>query len=284
MKNNFDHIRHEPSHVMAPGLFRSVKRGDYEKLKLDVTYNFGNGESLEFGAKEPLGVPEMRALQGLIAMAGTNSNLLTPNPISESGQRARDMLDMRFDALNANALLVKGSYRALAKCIGYSDIENTKRLQKSIERLWYVSVIVRKNNQHMGFRLISQYATNHTEGLLYVALNPLIASAVLNETRYCRISLNEVRALKTDPARLMHQRLCGWINQGKLGRVAISTLCGYIWFDEATAIVSNEAMKKRLQTVRRALKELENLEWVVLEYETDKFQISRPKKPMSQLP
>ncbi|WP_373873395.1 replication protein C, IncQ-type, partial [Aeromonas caviae] len=31
----------------------------------------------------------------------------------------------------------------------------------------------------------------------------------------------------------MHQRLCGWIDPGKSGRVELDTLCGYAWPSKA---------------------------------------------------
>ena len=71
----------------------------------------------------------------------------------------------------------------------------------------------------------------------------------------------EVRALQTDPARLIHQRLCGWIDPGKAGRAELDTLCGYVWPDEANA----EAMKKRRQKARKALAELAAVGWKVSE-------------------
>ena len=83
----------------------------------------------------------------------------------------------------------------------------------------------------------------------------------------------EVRALQTDPARLIHQRLCGWIDPGKAGRVELDTLSGYVWPDEANA----EAMKKRRQKVRKALAELATVGWKVGEYAAGKWEIGRPK-------
>ena len=62
-----------------------------------------------------------------------------------------------------------------------------------------------------------------------MALNPLIARAVMGGAQHVRIDMDEVRALQTDPARLIHQRLCGWIDPGKSGRVELDTLCGYAW-------------------------------------------------------
>ncbi|WP_268915743.1 replication protein C, IncQ-type, partial [Aeromonas caviae] len=34
--------RHDPAHCLAPGLFRSLKRGERKRLKLDVTYTHGD--------------------------------------------------------------------------------------------------------------------------------------------------------------------------------------------------------------------------------------------------
>lgn len=268
---DLDHVRHDPGHVLAPGLFRSLKKGDYKRLKLDVAYEFGKGERLEFGGKEPLGAPELRVLQGLIAMAGPSGLLLSPEPKTEGGQQLRLLLETKFDAAQANALVAKGSFRSLARAIGYADVENTKGIQESIERLWGVSVIAQKGGKRMGFRLLSSYDSDSSDGRLHVALNPRIAQAIMGEARHCRISLHEVRALKSDPARLIHQRLCGWIDVGKSGTVTMETLCSYAWLDEASA----EAVKKRKQATRKALLELAELGWTVDEYVREKFRIFR---------
>jgi hypothetical protein len=89
----------------------------------------------------------------------------------------------------------------------------------------------------------------------------------------------EVRALQTDPARLIHQRLCGWIDPGKAGRAELDTLCGYVWPDEANA----EAMKKRRQKARKALAELDAVGWKVNEYAEGKWEIGRPR-PVATFP
>jgi hypothetical protein len=85
--------------------------------------------------------------------------------------------------------------------------------------------------------------------------------------------MTEVRKLETDPARLMHQRLSGWIDPGKSGKAEINTLCDYVWPD----VANDEAMKKRRQAARKALAELVAVGWVVSEYAKGKFEISRPK-------
>jgi hypothetical protein len=64
--------------------------------------------------------------------------------------------------------------------------------------------------------------------------------------QHVRIDMDEVRALQTDPARLMYQRLCGWIDPGKSGRVELDTLCGYVWPGQATNPVRSRRDAKRL--------------------------------------
>ena len=124
----------------------------------------------------------------------------------------------------------------------------------------------------MGFRLLASYESDGAGGSLHVALNPRIAQAIMGETQHCRISLEEVRALKTDPARLLHQRLCGWIDMGKSGKTTMETLCGYVWMDET----NTNALKQRRLSIRKALAEIEGLNWTVTEYVRGKFEISRP--------
>lgn len=136
-----------------------------------------------------------------------------------------------------------------------------------------MSIIVERDGKRQGFRILSEYASNEKEGKIFVALNPRLAEAIMGEHPHVRINMNEVRALQTDPARLIHQRLCAWINPGKSGRIELDTLCGYVWPDEA----NTETMKKRRQTARKSLVELSTLEgWEVDEYAKGKWEIKRP--------
>jgi len=271
-KHELTHARHDPAHCLAPGLFRSLKKGDRKRLKLDVAYDFGAGERVEFSGPEPLGADDLRILQGLIAMAGPKGIVLSPDPETESGRHLRLILEPKWDAVFDDALVVKGSYGALAREIGYANPGDTKPIRECIERLWKVSIIAQVGSKRRGYRLLSEYTSDEASGALHVALNPRIAQVVVGGRRYAHIDLAEVRALRTDPARLIHQRLCGWIDVGKSGKAEIDTLCGYIWPDEA----SPEATKKRRQAARRAVLELGEVGWEVSEYARGKWEIKRP--------
>jgi hypothetical protein len=274
-KHSLSHVRHDPAHCLAPGLFRALKRGERKRSKLDVTYDYGDGKRIEFSGPEPLGADDLRILQGLVAMAGPNGLVLGPEPKTEGGRQLRLFLEPKWEAVTADAMVVKGSYRALAKEIG-AEVDSggaLKHIQDCIERLWKVSIIAQNGRKRQGFRLLSEYASDEADGRLYVALNPLIAQAVMGGGQHVRISMDEVRALDSETARLLHQRLCGWIDPGKTGKASRDTLCGYVWPSEA----SGSTMRKRRQRVREALPELVALGWTVTEFAAGKYDITRPK-------
>ncbi|MBY1058484.1 replication protein C [Citrobacter europaeus] len=272
-KYDLTHARHDPVHCLAPGLFRSLKRGERKRSKLDVVYDYGNGKRIEFSGPEPLGADDLRILQGLVAMAGPSGLVLSPDPQTEAGRQLRLFLEPKWEAVQQDAMVVKGSYRSLAREVGYADIDNTRPVRDCIERLWKVSIIAQNGRKRQGFRLLSEYASDEQDGKLYVALNPLIARAIMGG-QHIRIDMAEVRKLQTDPARLIHQRLCGWIDLGKSGRVELDTLCGYVWPDEPT---NPNTIKKRRQTARKALAELAAVGWKLDEYAKGKWEIGRPK-------
>lgn len=272
-KHDLTHARHDPAHCLAPGLFRSLERGERKHGKLDVVYDYGDGKRIEFSGPEPLGVDDLRILQGLVASAGPSGLVLSPEPQTEAGRQLRLFLEPKWEAVQQDAMVVKGSYGALAHEVGYANIKDTRPVRDCIERLWKVSIIVQNGKKRQGFRLLSQYTSDEKNGKLFVALNPLITRAVMGG-QHIRIDMAEVRSLRTGPARLLHQRLCGWIDAGKSGRVALDTLCGYVWPEEVTNV---NAIKKRRRTARNALGELAAAGWKLCEYSEGKWEIGRPK-------
>lgn len=276
------HARHDRAHVLAPGLFRSLAPGDRRKLKLDVTYDFGDREQIEFKGFEPLGVLEMRVLQGLVALAGPKGLILDDHDQAGSaGQQL--MLDIfepdpvvRAAKLRPASLVVRDSFRHLAREIGMDEGgASVKKIRKAVERMFGVTIFVQsRNGKRLGMRLLAAYASDEGTGDLYVALNPRIAAAVMGDTPYARIDLSEVRQLESDPARLIHQHLCGWLDPGKAGEVGIEKLAGYVWPDAAAG---DSAQRMRKGRVRRAVKEINGLGWRVEEVKKDTWRFIRPK-------
>ena len=83
MAFDLTHARHDPMHCLVPGLFRSLKRGERKRLKLDVTYHYAENEQARFVGFEPLGADDMRLLQGLVALGGPKGIILTPEPTAD---------------------------------------------------------------------------------------------------------------------------------------------------------------------------------------------------------
>jgi len=278
MKYELSHARIDPSHCLAPGLFRSLMKGERKKRKLDIVYQFNSSQRIEFSGPEPLDDLDLRVLQGLVAMAGLSGGLLDiHHPKTPTGKELSAALEPTGAGLFEDALAIEGSFYKLAKEIGYKNPGSTrtiKDMRDSIERLWKVSIIVRDGSATRGFRLLADNLSSESKGF-YVALNPMIAQAALGAgRRYSKISMAEIRALKTAPARLIHFRLCGFIDPKKEHPTLISvdTLCGYVWPDPT----SGRALNKRREKAKLGLLELSDLGWSINEISKNKFKIARP--------
>lgn len=283
MVHDLTYARHDPVHVLAPALFRSLGPRDRKQLKLDVTYLHGD-DRIEFRGHEPLGADDLRVLQGLVAMSGKDGLILRDDGTGTDG--AQQLLLDLFTPPGAivtaeqkpDTLVVRDSFRALARAVGMDEGgASIKQIRKSVERLFGVTIFVERRKKRTGMRLLSAYASDEGSGDLYVALNPRIAGAILGDTQHVRIELAEVRGLESDPARVIHQRLCGWIDPGKTRRAKMDTLMGYAWPDPPTPA----AVRKRRVKVRSAMEELRQVGWSITEDRDLTFEIGRPPLPSS---
>ncbi|MEI6654742.1 MAG: replication protein C, IncQ-type [Verrucomicrobiota bacterium] len=269
------HARHCPTHCLLPGLFRSVPKKKRQK-GLELKYQFTGGVRVEVKMFEALGADDMRILQGLIAMAAiqVNGNVmeqLAPAPACPDMIKLRSLLEARGDAKDMPGCTVRCSYFELAKEIGYKNPRDTERIRECIERLYLVTFFIQEGPLRMGFRLLSTVASD-SHGIV-VALNPKIARAIMGG-KHVRILMDEVRALKSDPSRLIHQRICGWIDPGTHGRVGTDKLAAYVWPD--TEGVSPTTMRRRLCDIRKICRGFSLPGWRV-EEDQGNFTFHRPK-------
>lgn len=269
------YARHDRGHTLAPGLFRSLKRGERKKSKLDISYQIDEERTLRFIGFEPLGGDDLRVLQGLVALAGVDGDLLGESAVTKLGEELWRLLDVKHDFRNRDALTVGVKASTLLGEMGMSDGgENIKAFKASLVRMANVTIIAKNGTKEASTHLLS-YTYDEADGKLWVALNPQLVGGILGKQQYSLIDMDEIRRLKSDPARLLHQRLCGWVDPGKSGKVEIDTLCGYVWPEQSDNKPSTERMRR--VAVRKALVELEGLGWVVHEYAKGKWEIRRPK-------
>ena len=126
-------------------------------MRLDVLYQFGSSEQIHFKGPEPLGADDLRILQGVVAMAGPNGLVLAKDTENSFRQQLRLFLDLKWDAIHQDVLVVKQSYRALAREIGMNpDRGDTfKTIRQSIDRLFSVSIYVKSGPIQRNYRLLS---------------------------------------------------------------------------------------------------------------------------------
>lgn len=271
------------AHALVPGLFRSLGPGDRKRLKLHITYDYGHGEKLEFCGFEPLGVLDMRVFQGLVALAGPDGWILEDSQkASEVGQTLLARLyepadeEIRNAVVKPRSVEIQDSLRRLAREIGMDDGgRSIQQIRKSIERLFTVTIFVESGGKRIGSRLLSAYLSDDDTGGLRVAFNPRLAQAIIGGGAHARIDMMEARALASDPARLIHQRISAFIDPGKSCKVSAEVLAGYVWPDAAD---TPRAVRSRITKVRKVVDELRLLAgWNVTEIKPDQWRFIRPR-------
>lgn len=267
------HCRHDPAIAGAPGLVRMLARGQRQKEKLDVTYTRGR-DTFRFVGFEPLGGDDVCLLQALTALAGPHGAVLSATPTTAAGVVLRDGLACVGVAANADSLLVTTSRSELLREAGLSKGgKEVRRVERSLLRLASVTLHIRcaDGRREAATRLLSWSAA---DDVLKVALNPRVAAVVLGTTgQYVRISMDEVRALKREGARLIHQRLCSWLDQGATRVVRLDTLVEYL-YPGTPATGSTGRMRRR--AARLALQELGRIGWGIAPAGGDAVAITRP--------
>lgn len=270
------HARHDATTCLAPGLFRALKRG--ARGKLDVTYTFNANRSVRFRGPDALGADDLRVLQFLVSVSGPRArgSVIGVEPKSEVGAALRRALELKGDAASGMLVEIRTSRREVLRELGVAwNSAQGQAVADSIARLAAVTLQVRSGDIEVssGKGLLS-FEIDHATGQIAVALNFMLSAAVLGDTaQYVRIEMDEVRELKSDAARLVHQRLCAWINPGTNRYVKLETLVSYAYPERAAA---SATQRSRKAAIRGALKELEGIGWGVEVAGKDAFGIRRP--------
>lgn len=261
--------------VHAPGLFRSSPKGSRDKY---VRMEYETGPLLYKFAGPMLGAAELRVLQGLVALASLQLN----RPMGAEQKGSDEHLFEKVDLMLAQSAQLSTTYNQLARCIGYSANSGSTHtaIKKSLVLLCSVSVFVGRKSSTSSGDLSAGHLIHGMQGrergdTLVIRLSPVLAYALLGtKGSYLRLDMEEVRRLRSDVARLIHQRL-HWINAGDKRLVSIDTLCGYVWADDA---VSASAKRTRQYTARRAVNELvEKLGWSATKTNETTYSIGRPR-------
>jgi hypothetical protein len=237
--------------AFAPGLFRSqVKDGQTAYLRLE--YQAGAFTYRLVGPE--LGTTELRVLQALVALATRQQVRVSHRPVTAVSDSPLDKVAW----LLGQSAQVATSYNEVARAAGYvaNSGAMTRRVREALERMYCVQVFVSVTGNPKSFeagRLFTELS-GRDDGLV-VGVCSLLAAALLGVPgNYLRLDMHEVRQLRTDAARLLHQRL-HWIDAGEGREIGVDTLVGYVWPEPACSSTA----RKRRERVREALAELEAL-------------------------
>lgn len=284
------HLQHDHAHCLAPGLFRSLKRGDYKRHKLDTTYEYSETESLRFTGFEPLGGPELRLLQVVVALAGPSTKKLDMDaPETSEGVELIAMLEPAGAAKSDMSRVVDVTLYRLLIEMGVEDTgPNRKAALESLYRLANVTVKVTRPGQHWTMNLLGyrydQNDTGHVDSKIMIAINGRLTVAAMGGKgiQYVRIEMGEVRAIKSDPTRFVHQHLCAWLKQGASRSVGIDTLCGYAWPDGQAPGQTDaqwvEVMKTRRRKLKECIAELTQIGWKFDKLARSIYTVTRPEQ------
>jgi len=252
--------RHDPAHCLAPGLFQSLARGDRKGRNLDITYHYNDNISVRFTGYNPLGAEELRLLQGLLAMAAQSKTAVDlNNPISDPAKQLVSLIKPEDDALLYTAATIKTTIHRLMGEVGYKTDggQTRKDVIESLTRLAGVAIHAHAaaDKRRVSSQLLSFYLDEKT-GELRVALNPRLTQAIIggDGNSYTLIDMREVRVLRGDVARLLHQRLSAIVQAGRGSkRFKLNTMLSYVWPGTA----EGSTLRRRRQLLRQAFKELE---------------------------
>jgi hypothetical protein len=256
----FDHAS-----VVTPGLFRSLNRKSGQRQQHFCIEHIlkPSNDRVRFESPELLGVDDLRVFQALVGLA------------TQAGKPHRDARrrhEEREGGCSSEPIAARAycTMAALARACGYSTRsgEMYNSVRASLRRLSRVTVLRRPPSDRTPatkepFIRLAGMADAGDE-MVDVGFNRALEKAILAVNKgeaYVKVNLDEARALKSDPARLLHHRL-SFLNEGRSQRFKEETLETYVWPQASRADGANAAWNRR-QVLSRALKDIKGRGWDV---------------------
>lgn len=268
----------DPLICLAPGLFRSLQ----DKKGCRGTSFSINYHEYKISGPEILCANDLHVLQTLAALLAKteNGNILSADTSSKVGKTLRNQMQLHGSSVSEDLLVMIGLKKL--RFMRYLGLSNggpqQKEMMKSLDRMSLVTISeVGEGRQVDSFRLLS-YSVDAETGYLAIALNPRLTKCIRRiKKQYCHIDLNAARGLK-DAARILQQHLCAFLNPSKNRTLTFDSLCSYIWPNvTGEQETSDGAIRNRYTLLRKSLKELESIGWVVVVHH-HKAVLTMPKK------
>jgi hypothetical protein len=264
-------------------LFRPLPKTADARPVLDVTYHPKSGDlTLQFSAKEALGIPEQTLLLGLLELAKAqheqdgDARVLSAATCSEPGAELWRMIRGNGNP-DRRSLHLETNWHALNRLYGEQtggSATATRRVQ--LKRLCEVTVWERNNvlkTERQSFLVVMLTSDDNR---IHLALNARLAAAIL-EDGYAQISLSERLALHQDLAKAVHAFLSTTVAPGSGLPIGVETLVDRFWPYSDSAVPA-KTHTSRCRNVREALRAIDRLPlWTVTWRGADQVEVNRRK-------
>ena len=293
---------------LVPGLFASQSRKTQSvpTATLLLGTQQYKGVDYDFEGKSPLGVHDLRVLQGVCMLASRPENELememaSPKSAVTASLATALACQMTAPGKAGLAKIVTGSAYGLATAGGYSSTAGggRKNITPSLDRLAAITVICRQDGAETArSQLLAWTKLNSAQaGLgertdtLVIAITPLLSAPLLKggQGDFTYLLQSEIDAFgeakNSACARVLHLRLNALIKHGQSKKFFAATLAEYA-FGPTT---SKDTRRRQFQNVRDALALMPQLGWSI---EADErvgkkklYTIGRPAlSPKSKVP
>jgi len=255
-------------HFALGTFFRPLPRGGRGKERIEIIYENSDAK-IRIVSPWKLGIDDESVLLSVLALAGPFGEILSINDRHSIAEFFRKGLG---ETAREEILIIETSLYRLCKLTGKKDGGKTKKdVERSMERLAAVTVIVEIDNNKWSSHLLSFYRDKERQ--LKIAINGRNTKAILGDVNHAHINLEERAELKNDTAKAVHRRLSGWIWPGHTGRIGIETLILKIFGEENFA----QNLCKRRSLVRNALMAMNRMYSWNITIEHDMILIRRGK-------
>lgn len=134
----FDHACVQPTHCLANGLFRPIKRGLRAETALDITHSYKTYAFRWQHPTESLCIKDQRVFLAVLYLASVPGRTFCAGADcpDEKMQEARNALDLKLGAQNAACLIIATTARELANVLGLGiSGPALSRILESLKRL-----------------------------------------------------------------------------------------------------------------------------------------------------
>ena len=288
-----------PAPCLAQGLFLIRKNGGREDFPTPVVLaeqTMSSG-TYRFIGKEPLGVEDMRVLQGVFMLASRPSETVelevgaarTPVGVALS-------TNLNFSGPENAQRFCKYTHiniAALAEAAGYGKAGGSRTVVEScLERLSRVRVSVTLKDGSVSASALLAHVplpreiaseTDRPKDTHALVIHPALSTTLLsdlNGVRHVRLEHAEIAALeRSGTARILHCRLCAIVDPGSSKGFAVRTLLGYAYADSD----NKSTERRRVVDIRDAMTALGSLPgWsVVGDDRKAKAQVFTVRRPLA---